>query len=115
MHADEPAGQGKGIDGIILEYEKAELLTVVGAIGGEPVAQRLNVILHLDILDHLAAGAYVAHDFAADPMLFLWRKHGLGGIAQIRQTISDSQRSQQQAQHKEVNYSHACYDIPNIN
>ena len=78
VNADEAAGQGEGIDGRILHQEKLEALAAFLGLGGDPRADRLQVVVDFRVVEDLALLAQVADDHPADLVFIAERQRRIG-------------------------------------
>jgi hypothetical protein len=107
VHADEAAGQGKGVDARVAHQERlpGEALVDVGRDVAEPppgghqrLPHRLQVLLQQGVVDVVRVGPDLAHDLVADLAFGADAEIGVVGIAEGRQVVLRRGRLQHRAQ-----------------
>src|SRR5207248_909650 len=79
--------QREGVDGVVAHHEEIDVLMRPVGGGEQSLAERVDVVVDLRIVDVVLVDAHVAHDAVADGALLLLRKRGGGRIAQVRQRL----------------------------
>ena len=98
LNSDITPWKSKRIHLWICHQEKHEFASRIGTRGHQPVTQACEVIGDLGIIGIKRIGPNLAHDVLPDPT-FLQRRHfALRNVAQIRESLSQCQRSNEQNQ-----------------
>ena len=71
----------------IVDYEETELLAVVGGVGGQLLADVLDVLLDFGIGDYAAGVAQALVDGPADLQFLVPGQHRVGRAADVRQFL----------------------------
>ena len=77
MRADEPTGQGEGVDTGVVDDEELEGLPTVRAVGHQLVTQPVYVIGDLGVVQILPVRPDLAHDRLPELALLLVRQGAL--------------------------------------
>ena len=87
VDADETAGQGEGVDGVVVDGEELERLSRFRAVCHQPSAELVEIVGNLGVVHVAVAGANLEHALFADLPFHLRRNQFLRYITQIRQSV----------------------------
>ena len=87
IDGNEPAGHGECVDHRIAHHEIIELMLPFLGVAGERVADGLDVVAHLRILEHHALRAHLPGPGLSDLILLLERDRRGRGTAEVGQLL----------------------------
>jgi len=88
MHTDIAAGPGESVDGGIIHHKKAERVAGGVAVGHQPVAELLDVVVDVGVGDQGCLGANAAHELLAELGFLRRRNQRAARVAKVRQVIA---------------------------
>ena len=94
VDAYKAAGQGKGVDGVIVDGKKFKRLSGFRTVGDEPSTELVEVVGDLRIVHVTLVGTDLEHALFADLTFHLRRDDFLGYVAHIRQAIGERKKRQ---------------------
>jgi hypothetical protein len=101
MHADESARQCECVDGIVGDSEKFERAGRIWTVADQAVANAVQIVGNVGIVDVGRVGANLAHDPLAEFSFLGGGQRALGNIAQVGQFVGETKcRGQQDHNHR---------------
>ena len=85
VHADVAAGQGEGINSLIIDGEERETVVAVVGLRDDAAADLVDVLGDQRILDNLSTAADIAHDHPPQPRFIAVGQDGIRRASHIRQ------------------------------
>ena len=87
VHADESARQGECVDGVVSNSEKLERAGRIRTVADQPIADAVQIVGDVRIVDVSGVGANLAHDALAEFAFLDGGQRALRNIAQVGQFV----------------------------